>query len=143
MIQNNFNNCNNVNVTINIHVNGEQQKEPAVSSPATQSLGGSSVLLIDLLCLIGIGVVKGLYFIGAKAVPFIAKDVIVPILIEGVVPATKWLGKGTLKGIVKTAQVVQQYQIEAKKETKLLPPAPQELIKITLQDGTEIYQPYQ
>lgn len=143
MIHNQFNNCNNVNVT-NIHVTQqaiEPSKDELFSLPAKQESKLDSVLAETLETTL------------TRAIPALFTEVLIPvakigciillktaniIIVEVLAPACS----GTLKGIVHVIRQhkQQQLQLQAKEEAKLLE-APQEDLTLfkTLSDGTEIY----
>lgn len=134
MIQNNFQNCNNVNVT-NIHVTQEAQSRTEQNENKELTHSKLDIMLSE-----------SLEFAVTKALPALLFDVAVPMLKIGAIVLLKTANiiilevlapacKGTLKGIVQAVNTAKQHQLEAKKEAKL--PA-QKLIK-TLPDGTEIY----
>jgi hypothetical protein len=137
MIQNNFNNCQNVHVHITINVNGQENQKSEtfkeIESPP------KNYLILDCLCLLGIGMLKIAEFTATKAIPFIAKDMVVPFITEGVIPVSKWLGKSTLKGMIHTREIAQQYRLESKQKQPLLAPKQATVLIKTLPDGSKLY----
>lgn len=144
MIHNQFNNCQNVNVT-NIHVTQEAPSRTEQNENKQLTHSKLDVMLAE-----------SLEFAVTKALPALLFDVAVPVLKIGAIFLLKTANiiilevlapvcKGTLKGIVHAVNTAKQHQLEAKKVAKLLPPASQEeqqLVKthiLQLQDGTEIY----
>lgn len=134
MIQNNFQNCQNVNVT-NIHVTQEASSRTEQNENKQLTHSKLDIMLAE-----------SLEFTVTKALPALFNDVAVPVLKIGAIIVLKSVNiivmnvlapvcKGTLKGIVHAVNTAKQHQLEAKKDLKL--PA-QQLIK-TLPDGTEIY----
>lgn len=137
MINNQFNNCQNVNV-INIHVTQgatEQPKDELLGLPAKQSSKLDSMLAETLEITL------------TKAVPALFTEVIIPIAKIGCIVLLKTANviivdilapvcTGTLKGIVRQQKLLQAQA----KEAKLLEAPQQDLTFIEkLPDGTEIY----
>lgn len=138
MINNQFNNCQNVNV-VNIHVTQgatEQAKDELLGLPAKQSSKLDSMLAETLEITL------------TKAVPALFTEVVIPLAKIGCIVLLKTANvlivdilspvcTGTLKGIV---SVVRNHKLLQAKEAKLLEAPQQDLTFIEkLPDGTEIY----
>lgn len=140
MINNQFNNCQNVNV-VNIHVSQgatEQAKDELLGLPAKQSSKLDSMLAETLEITL------------TKAVPALFTEVVLPLAKIGCIVLLKTANvlivdilspvcTGTLKGIVHVVRQQKLLQAQAK-EAKLLEAPQQDLTFIEkLPDGTEIY----
>lgn len=138
MINNQFNNCQNVNV-VNIHVTQaatEQPKDELLGLPAKQSSKLDSVLAETLEITL------------TKAVPALFTEVVIPLAKIGCIVLLKTANvlivdilspvcTGTLKGIVHVVR--QQKLFQAKEETKLLGAVEEQKLLQIMPDGTQIY----